>query len=73
MKKPVEAHRGACLAARWSWDGAGIVTGGEDGAVKVSCDWSALVPVRDAALQPRLLLQPGVLRGLVTRQVSRGY
>ena len=41
MEKPVEAHRGACLAARWSWDGAGIVTGGEDGAVKVSCDWSA--------------------------------
>ena len=37
MEKPVEAHRGACLAARWSWDGAGIVTGGEDGAVKI---WS---------------------------------
>ena len=29
--------RGACLAGRWSWDGAGIVTGGEDGAVKI---WS---------------------------------
>ena len=23
MEKPVEAHRGACLSARWSWDGAG--------------------------------------------------
>ena len=23
MVKPVEAHRGACLSARWSWDGAG--------------------------------------------------
>ena len=35
MEKPVEAHRGAVLAARWSGDGAGIVTGGEDGAVRV--------------------------------------
>jgi hypothetical protein len=25
------------LSGRWSWDGAGIVTGGEDGAVKI---WS---------------------------------
>ena len=25
------------LFLRWSWDGAGIVTGGEDGAVKI---WS---------------------------------
>ena len=29
--------RGAALCGRWSWDGAGIVTGGEDGAVKI---WS---------------------------------
>ncbi len=26
----MEAHRGACLTGRWSHDGAGIVTGGED-------------------------------------------
>ena len=32
--------RGAALCGRWSWDGAGIVTGGEDGAVKI---WSRLV------------------------------
>ena len=32
--------RGACLTGRWSWDGAGIVTSGEDGAVKI---WSRLV------------------------------
>ncbi len=25
------------MSGRWSWDGAGIVTGGEDGAVKI---WS---------------------------------
>ena len=31
--------RGACLTGRWSADGAGIVTGGEDGAVKI---WSRL-------------------------------
>lgn len=37
MEKSVDAHRGACLVGRWSHDGAGIVTGGEDGAVKV---WS---------------------------------
>ena len=37
LEKPVDAHRGACLTARWSWDGAGIVSGGEDGAVKI---WS---------------------------------
>lgn len=35
VEKSVEAHRGACLVGRWSHDGAGIVTGGEDGAVKI--------------------------------------
>ncbi|XP_040569650.2 intraflagellar transport protein 80 homolog [Lepeophtheirus salmonis] len=37
LEKCVDAHRGACLCVRWSFDGAGIVTGGEDGAIKI---WS---------------------------------
>ena len=35
--KSIILFRGACLTGRWSWDGAGIVTAGEDGAVKI---WS---------------------------------
>ena len=31
------SFRGAALTGRWSHDGAGIVTGGEDGAAKI---WS---------------------------------
>jgi intraflagellar transport protein 80 len=37
IKNALSLYRGACLTGRWSWDGAGIVTGGEDGAVKI---WS---------------------------------
>ncbi len=36
MEKTVDAHRGACLTARWSHDGAGIATGGEDGLVQLN-------------------------------------
>merc|ERR1712051_697397 len=48
VEKNVEAHRGACLAARWSHDGAGIVTGGEDGAVKI---WSRSGMLRSTLAQ----------------------
>ena len=48
MEKTVDAHRGACLTARWSHDGAGIVTGGEDGAVKI---WSRSGMLRSTLVQ----------------------
>ena len=48
IEKSVEAHRGAALAARWSPDGAGIVTGGEDGAVKI---WSRSGMLRSTLAQ----------------------
>ncbi|XP_049774478.1 intraflagellar transport protein 80 homolog isoform X1 [Schistocerca cancellata] len=37
IEKSVDAHKGAIFSARWSYDGAGLLTAGEDGQVKV---WS---------------------------------
>ena len=37
IEKTVEAHTGAVLAVRWSYDGSALATAGEDGLVKV---WS---------------------------------
>ncbi|CAH1781800.1 unnamed protein product [Owenia fusiformis] len=37
IEKHVEAHRGAVLSTRWSYDGTALATAGEDGQVKV---WS---------------------------------
>ncbi|XP_042903024.1 intraflagellar transport protein 80 homolog [Parasteatoda tepidariorum] len=37
IEKSVEAHRGAVLAGRWSYDGTAFATAGEDGSVKI---WS---------------------------------
>lgn len=34
-EKKVDAHRGAVIALRWSYDGTSLVTAGEDGSVKV--------------------------------------
>ena len=80
----VPAHDDKCTIVKCHPLAEGVVASvGQDHLVKVSCDWltlvsvlscdwSDLVAVRDAALQPRLLLQPGVLRGLVTRQVRAG-
>lgn len=48
IEKNVDAHRGACLAGRWSHDGAGIVTGGEDGSVKI---WSRSGMLRSTLAQ----------------------
>ncbi|XP_026314438.1 intraflagellar transport protein 80 homolog [Hyposmocoma kahamanoa] len=60
IEKSVNAHQGACLTAQWSPDGAGLLTVGEDGFVKV---WSrngllrstlvqSDVPVYDAVWSP---------------------
>ncbi|XP_063603960.1 intraflagellar transport protein 80 homolog [Penaeus indicus] len=46
--KVVEAHRGAVLAGRWSHDGAGLVTAGEDGLVKI---WSRSGMLRSTLAQ----------------------
>ncbi|KAL5004430.1 hypothetical protein ScPMuIL_017886 [Solemya velum] len=35
IEKSVEAHKGAVLAGRWSYDGTALVTAGEDGRVKI--------------------------------------
>eukprot|EP01012_Entosiphon_sulcatum_P005298 TRINITY_DN1232_c0_g1_i1.p2 TRINITY_DN1232_c0_g1~~TRINITY_DN1232_c0_g1_i1.p2 ORF type:complete len:816 (-),score=154.57 TRINITY_DN1232_c0_g1_i1:3038-5239(-) len=37
VEKSVEAHKGAVVCLAWNWDGTALVTGGEEGIVKV---WS---------------------------------
>eukprot|EP00798_Chlamydomonas_sp_ICE-L_P008266 gene8266-1535_t len=37
LEKSVDAHRGACISLRWSFDGTALATTGEDGQLKV---WS---------------------------------
>ncbi|XP_077987595.1 intraflagellar transport protein 80 homolog [Glandiceps talaboti] len=37
VEKTVDAHKGAVLSGRWSYDGTAMVTAGEDGQVKI---WS---------------------------------
>ncbi|XP_068216977.1 intraflagellar transport protein 80 homolog [Palaemon carinicauda] len=48
IEKSVEAHRGAVLSGRWSHDGAGLVTAGEDGQVKI---WSRSGMLRSTLAQ----------------------
>ncbi|XP_059058155.1 intraflagellar transport protein 80 homolog isoform X1 [Achroia grisella] len=48
IEKTVNAHQGACLAAQWSPDGAGLLTAGEDGFVKV---WSRNGLLRSTIVQ----------------------
>ncbi|XP_034840469.1 intraflagellar transport protein 80 homolog [Maniola hyperantus] len=48
IEKSVTAHQGACLAAQWSPDGAGLLTAGEDGFVKI---WSRNGLLRSVVIQ----------------------
>lgn len=47
-EKKVEAHRGAVISLKWSFDGSAIATAGEDGAVKV---WSRSGMLRSTLTQ----------------------
>jgi len=47
-KKVSDAHRGAVIAVKWSFDGSAIATAGEDGAVKV---WSRSGMLRSTLTQ----------------------
>lgn len=47
-EKKVDAHRGAVISLRWSFDGSAIATAGEDGIVKV---WSRSGMLRSALAQ----------------------
>lgn len=38
VEKSIEAHRGAVLSVRWSYDGSALITSGEDGQVRLSHD-----------------------------------
>ncbi|KAL0273596.1 UNVERIFIED_CONTAM: hypothetical protein PYX00_006229 [Menopon gallinae] len=48
LEKSVEAHKGAALVGQWSYDGAGLLTAGEDGQVKI---WSRSGMLRSTILQ----------------------
>lgn len=48
IEKSVEAHRGAVLSGRWSFDGSAMVTVGEDGQVKI---WSRSGMLRSTLVQ----------------------
>jgi len=56
-EKRVEAHRGAVISVKWSFDGAALATCGEDGSVKV---WS-----RSGMLRSTLTQMPHAIYSVV--------
>ncbi|XP_033637607.1 intraflagellar transport protein 80 homolog [Asterias rubens] len=48
VEKSVDAHRGAVLSGRWSYDGTAMATAGEDGQVKI---WSRSGMLRSTLAQ----------------------
>lgn len=48
VEKSIDAHKGAVLSGRWSWDGSALVTAGEDGQVKI---WSRSGMLRSTLTQ----------------------
>jgi intraflagellar transport protein 80 len=48
IEKSVDAHKGACICVRWSYDGTMLITGGEDGHVKL---WSKSGMLRSTLVQ----------------------
>jgi len=56
-EKKVDAHRGAIISLKWSYDGSAIATSGEDGSVKV---WS-----RSGMLRSTLTQMPHAIYSVV--------
>jgi intraflagellar transport protein 80 len=56
-EKKVEAHRGAVIAVKWTFDGTALATAGEDGSVKV---WS-----RSGMLRSTLTQMPHAIYSIV--------
>lgn len=48
VEKSVEAHRGAVVTLRWTYDGTALATGGEDGIIKI---WSRNGMLRSTLVQ----------------------
>ena len=48
IEKNAEAQKGACICCKWSYDGTMLVTGGEDGQVKL---WSKSGNLRSTLAQ----------------------
>lgn len=48
VEKTLDAHRGAVIDLHWSFDGSALLTGGEDGSVKI---WSRTGMLRSSLVQ----------------------